>query len=110
VTPRNLAVNQVRRRKRPIPSVPPGSSWPWPGEPPCVPDVTDPRYYCPGCGMVRPEGGVGERESDGAAVVMKHYIYRSGPWPKGDEFKVGESLAKEICPGGPIDPVKDRAP
>lgn len=101
MTPRNLAVNQVRRRKRPIPSVPPG---------PVGPDVTAPRYYCPGCGQVRPEGGIGERESDGAAVVMKHYIYRSGPWPKGDEFKAGEPLAKEICPGGEIDLVKDRAP
>ncbi|WP_143672294.1 hypothetical protein [Streptomyces sp. OK228] len=94
-----MAVNQVRRRKRPIPSVPPPLS---------EPDVTAPRYYCPGCGQVRPEGGVGERES--AAVVMRHYIYRSGPWPKGDEYKIGESLAKEICPGGVIDLVKDRAP
>lgn len=100
MTPRNTA---VRRRKRPIPSVPPDS-------PRTGPDVTEPRWYYPECGMVRHEGAVGTRESDGASVVMKHYIYRAGPWPKGDEFKIGESLAKEICPGGPIDLIADRAP
>lgn len=59
--------------------------------------------------MVRPREATWVVEDD-RTEVRKHYIYRAGPWPKGDEFKAGESLAKEICPGGTIDPIADRAP
>lgn len=100
MTPRSMATNQVRRRKRPIPSVPPT---------PPAPDVTQPRYYCPGCGQVRPKVATWVVEDD-RTEVRKHYVYRSGPWPKGDEYKAGEPLAKEICSGGEIDLIADRAP
>lgn len=104
MTPRNLAVNQVRRRRRPIPSVPPT---------PSVPDVTAPRWYCPGCGQVRPEQGVWEVEGDNSThhtAVRRHFVYVPGPWPKGMEHRIGESMGRTECPGGPIDPIKDRAP
>lgn len=100
MTPRSVAVNQVRRRRRTIPSVPP--------EPP-RPEVAEPRYYCPACGMVRPRQGVWETE--GGAVIRLHYLYRPGPWSdRQNDYQSGESLSRGTCPGGEIDLVKDRAP
>lgn len=97
-------VNQVRRRKERLPIAPPGL---------VPPDVTSPRFYCPDCGEVRPEDGLWEVEGDDGIYrpsVRRHVIYRAGPWPKGDAFRVGESMKPEMCPGGTIDLTKDRAP
>ncbi len=77
-------------------------------QPVAAPACRDKRFYCPACGMVRPDLGV---EPDGDEyAIRKHYINRPGPWPKGTRLPIGEPLAKETCRGGAIDLVKDRAP
>lgn len=58
------------------------------------------RYYCPGCGMVRkPESGfsgLSESEMCGNRVIA-HYM------------NTGTEI-KDLCPGGVVNPDKDRAP
>jgi hypothetical protein len=64
-----------------------------------------PRYYCPSCGMVRAERDSGTPQvvtKASPARVLGHEMNGLGL------FLVG--LAREHCPGGEIDLVKDRAP
>lgn len=77
-------------------------------EPNLIHPPTAKRWYCPRCGMVRPDLAV-RRTAEGTHTVRRHYIYRPGPWHR-RILPIGESLAREICPGGVIDPQKDRAP
>lgn len=65
-------------------------------------DSKKPRYYCPACGMVRAV------ESWGTTQVLT----KVSPARVIGHFKNGlmTGLPKELCPGGDIDLVKDRAP
>lgn len=60
------------------------------------------RYYCPACGMVREERSIGGHHNVitkvSPARVVGHLMNGIGAGPN------------EMCPGGEIDLVKDRAP
>lgn len=55
-----------------------------------------PRYYCPGCGMVRKAEAPMERQVIGN-VVQKH-------------MRMTGTGRNKSCPGGKIDLIRDRAP
>jgi hypothetical protein len=63
-------------------------------------DSKKPRYYCPACGMVRAV------ESWGVTQVLT----KVSPARVIGHYRHTDVKAKELCPGGEIDLVKDRAP
>jgi hypothetical protein len=60
------------------------------------------RHYCPRCGMVA-------GQYDGAAIKCTYDKVPPHPLYQFSGFS-NPGMPDDLCPGGPFDPIKDRAP
>ncbi|WP_055566012.1 hypothetical protein [Streptomyces atriruber] len=89
---------QQRRRKRRLPVTPPGYADAVPAD--------GRRAYCPACGEVQRDYGT-RQALEGNDVIPHLREIAAAVKEKG---RCGEAVTTVECPGGTIDPVKDRAP